>query len=723
MCVMRTVHCCGLNYHWVFKFVVKNMVAKQVPNGLKLAENNFLVYLSTFILAKECSSILKDNRDNRIKVKIQGFCAAVQDKKLSSICKKNVTHTYGVATPIFLRLIKKTINVNFLKSIAVPKLSIFSTRCLSYVIPGIIIVVWTRSPVKSENAFKVFRHFKGTNLFIRYLNTDYRSWSSKRVVNELVLIKTNSINNNMNAVNASIDSLLGMPEFWQFCYESIHIDPNCLYCFSDSVRILNKFSTSDTKSLEFFQKLSISISKGSFKFNSTKKKNVFQFQSILQLSEINDFQQDKIVEKGIVTILKFISEHKLLECNFGLRRGHSCHDALAYIFKKVSSEVWAIESDVTKCFDKFNNNRLILLVKDKYTSQQTFIDLLYKALESGIISVSKLFKHKTLSQQESSLNAILFNIYMHELDKYVTENLINDKFKKNKVTSQGSELTAFMKFSQFEKVQGEVIRKLSGKYKMWKYFHKLDIFKLKFAKMNNIIVSNFNKSNNFKLIYVRYANNFIFFICGFKCDCLELKLLVKNFLKTDLNLHLTNKKIKTTDLKKDKAEFIGFQLWQFSDKLLYSKANINPIGKIDRLKTNSKYRKIVTQASKLRITFSMEKVLRKLLKKGLVKLKNGRFFPTSYKLVLKYEVKNIIKYLKAVFKGIVNYYNIAHNWYDAKSLYNYFGRFCAAMTIAHKTKTKVPEVFKKYGKELTILNSHNQIVATYGFLANRPFRN
>jgi len=125
---------------------------------------------------------------------------------------------------------------------------------------------------------------------------------------------------------------------------------------------------------------------------------------------------------------------------------------------------------------------------------------------------------------------------------------------------------------------------------------------------------------------------------------------------------------------------------------------------------------------RIRITFSMNDVLRKLVDKGLVRYKAGKFFPTSYKSILQYDIANIVSYNRAVFRGLANYYGFAHNWYDAKTLYNYFGLYCTAMTIAHKTKSKVPEVFKKYGPELTIIDSSNKIIASFGVLSNSKFK-
>jgi hypothetical protein len=37
-----------------------------------------------------------------------------------------------------------------------------------------------------------------------------------------------------------------------------------------------------------------------------------------------------------------------------------------------------------------------------------------------------------------------------------------------------------------------------------------------------------------------------------------------------------------------------------------------------------------------------------------------------------------------------------------------------AMTIAHKTKSKVPKVFKKYGSNLALISDKGRVVARYG---------
>ena len=98
---------------------------------------------------------------------------------------------------------------------------------------------------------------------------------------------------------------------------------------------------------------------------------------------------------------------------------------------------------------------------------------------------------------------------------------------------------------------------------------------------------------------------------------------------------------------------------------------------------------------RIKIIFSMKSILKKLVINGLIRFKNEKFYPTSYKAVLQYDITKIVSYISSVFNGLFNYYDLVHNWY-AKTFYNYFGHYCVAMTLANKTKSKIPKVFKKY---------------------------
>jgi len=657
-----------------------------------------------------------------IKARILGACATVQvfSLELTSIVSINDLHTcersdWTVGT------LRTKAKANCLKNIADPQQTVIHpasnrkvTFGLNYVMPSSLIGIGTRSPLISQSALKVHCGLKGARYFARNLSTDCPVGSSEGITLELTRLREFSEKNNIDGVDSVVKSLLGNPDFWIYCYESIRSNPGVHSPGGSS--LTGKAETLDGISLDFFQKLSISIPKGRFKFGPIRRVDIPKPQGGTRPLGIAD-SRDKIVQKGMAVILEELSEHRFDDCSFGSRRGRSSHDALAFIKRKVPSGMWAIEGDISKCFDRFNHKRLVSLIKSKYVRQQVFIDLLYKALGAKIISINSSFINKIGTPQGSAVSPIFSNIYLNELDLFINHGELMGKYRGGKRARSNPKFVSFLKPSLGELKEAENIRMTKGKLKYWKFLQKLRVSKLKQAnklKIERLIY----KGENRKIAYVRYVDDFIIFVWGTKDDCLEIKRLVSNFLKSELDLDLSDEKTKITHLKKGKAKFLGFEIWQSPSTILSSKKDVNPLGKIDRVKMDSKIRGATFQKPRIRITFSMESILRKLVDKGLLRFKGGKFHPTSYKSALQYDIANIVGYISSVFRGLTNYYGFAHNWYDAKTLYNYFGRFCAAMTIAHKTKSKVPKVFKKYGPDLCITDADNKAIASYGTLTN-----
>jgi len=76
---------------------------------------------------------------------------------------------------------------------------------------------------------------------------------------------------------------------------------------------------------------------------------------------------------------------------------------------------------------------------------------------------------------------------------------------------------------------------------------------------------------------------------------------------------------------------------------------------------SSKFVSAIFQVPRLRITFAMKTILKKLVDKRLVRYKKGKFYPTSYKAVLQHDIAYIVNYLNVVFSNLSNYYGFAHN--------------------------------------------------------------
>jgi retron-type reverse transcriptase len=676
---------------------------------------------------------------NKIKSRIEGPCAtewektkkfpSLYNRKISDTCALVIESLLYLCDRVFEPNVTKTIdglkiknvenisNLQYPVSVSADKwLPSNSYLSISYVLPTTLIGRGTRRFVNGDGWLKANKIHKGPVLTARYLSTKGPSKeSSVDLEEEFMKLKSNSIKNSMIGVNNSINILIRSQIFWIHCYESIKSNPGSMSLGGGDklgkTKTKTKTKTLDGINLEFFDDLVKKVGSGRFVFGNTRRTLIRRPDGKQRPLGIAD-SRDKIVQKGMAVILELVSEHRFCENSFGFRRGRSCHDAIAFIKKKVPSGLYAIEGDISKCFDSFNHRRLASIVKKKYISHQIFLDLLHKALKVRIISLDSNFKNKVGTPQGSVVSPILCNIYLNELDDFILKGSELKKYRDGKGVTTNPKFTKYLKFTQEEMEECLAVKRSKGKLKFWKHASKIRRRKINKATIEGIPRKVMNK-NNIRIQYVRYADDFIIFVWGTMEDCIEIKRATKNFLDGCLDLQLSTVKTKITYLKKDKAEFLGFQLWQTNHLLDGTKKDINPLGIRDRSNMDTKYRGAVAAIPRLRVTFSMSKVLRELVDKQLIRYKNGKFFPTSYKPALSYDIANIVVYIRQIFLGLANYYSFSDNWYDAKTLYNYYGLFCTAMTIAHKTKSKVPKVFKKYGSTLEIKNSNNKVVAKF----------
>ena len=104
----------------------------------------------------------------------------------------------------------------------------------------------------------------------------------------------------------------------------------------------------------------------------------------------------------------------------------------------------------------------------------------------------------------------------------------------------------------------------------------------------------------------------------------------------------------------------------------------------------------------IRINCNKRYLLEKLAEKGFVIKKGNKFRPTSYKPALELPLPHIVQAIQSIFQAIARYYGFADNYWVMNSLFQHYGRICCAATIAHKTRSTLGKVFKKYGLNLEV---------------------
>lgn len=367
--------------------------------------------------------------------------------------------------------------------------------------------------------------------------------------------------------------------------------------------------------------------------------------------------RDKIVQEVMRMILEVIFEPSFSPNSHGFRSEKSCHTALKQIFTTFGSATWYIESDISKCFDTFNHEILIKLIRTRMKDER-FVRLIIKALKAGYFEF-KESKHSIIgTPQGSIISPILCNIYMNGFDKFMEE--------------------LSYSLSKGTKYRGNPI---------WISYNNKKIRstsiaeKIKWHRLMLTVPSKDAMDPNFKkLVYVRYADDWIAGVWGSREDCVMLLEKIKTFLKEELKLNLSENKTLITNADKGKALFLGTNIYR-SRHQVFNKS----VGFAKRI------------GKEIRLVVPLERAINKLRSaKFLV-----RDVPSPRFLWLHNSKDQIVALYNSVYRGFINYYSFAHNLGSFSGYLHIVLKSSCAKLLAAKFNLKSQrKIFKLYGKNL-----------------------
>lgn len=184
-----------------------------------------------------------------------------------------------------------------------------------------------------------------------------------------------------------------------------------------------------------------------------------------------------------------------------------------------------------------------------------------------------------------------------------------------------------------------------------------------------------------KITYVRYADDWVLFIRGTIEDAERAKELAGNFLKERLGLTLSLEKTKITDLFKNKATFLGYEIFYQRNKLNKT------VNKGSDWKVTQRFGNMQFSPDKQRLTN------RFLLKKYMTK--SGSPKEVGFLTIL--QDHEIITKYNQFMVGLGNYYIRQISYPSSLGRWLYILYYSCIKTLATKHKTTVKDIIKTYG--------------------------
>lgn len=127
--------------------------------------------------------------------------------------------------------------------------------------------------------------------------------------------------------------------------------------------------------------------------------------------------RDRVVQQALRAILEPVFEPHFHPSSYAYRPGRSCHDAIAKVamFARHYDLRWAVDLDLSKCFDTLNHDLIIKCFR-KRIADGSILKLLTLFLKSGVMLDGNWRASETGSPQGGVISPMVANIYLHEFD-------------------------------------------------------------------------------------------------------------------------------------------------------------------------------------------------------------------------------------------------------------------------------------------------------------------
>lgn len=396
--------------------------------------------------------------------------------------------------------------------------------------------------------------------------------------------------------------------------------------------------TLDGFSLERLTKIISQVSNGTYKFSPVRRVFIPKANGKTRPLGIPT-ASDKLVQSVVKLILERIYEPIFSPKSYGFRRGYSCHDALLDIKHRWTGVKWLIDIDVVSFFDNIDHRVLLALLARKIDDKR-FLVLIEDMLKAGYMEDWKFNATYSGTPQGGVVSPILANIYLHELDQYLTQKTLQfNKGERRADNPQYRRLTQriYQRRCRAEKLRSEG-REDEAQDILTSVRH--------LEEERSVMPSKDGMDPGYRrLMFCRYADDFLIGVIGSKDEAREIMREIAAFLSESLHLEASSEKSKISKAT-DGTIFLGYTVKAIMDS------------RIRRTKLGRRVVRSRDPAGRIHLLVPPERLVRFNQRNGYGDL--GRLKAIHRRYLVDSSLLEIVLAYNAEMRGLANYYRLAY---------------------------------------------------------------
>jgi group II intron reverse transcriptase/maturase len=355
---------------------------------------------------------------------------------------------------------------------------------------------------------------------------------------------------------------------------------------------------------------------------------------------------NKLLQEVIRSLLEAYFEPQFSPLSHGFRPGRGCHTALTQIRQTWIGTKWFIEGDIKGFFDNIDHPVLLSILRETIHDAR-FVRLVSELLEAGYLEDWSYRPTHSGAPQGGIVSPILSNIYLDRFDRWVEAELIpaHTRGMRRKTTKEYRRIDYLIRVAR-QHQDGEAVKAL---HKRQRQTPSLDYQDPDYARLR----------------YARYADDFLLGFIGTKEEAMEIKSKIRDWLRDNLKLELSEEKTLITHARTEAARFLGYEVSvSWSD----SRPSVN--GNI----------RLAIPGDKVRGACS------RYMRDGKPVHRAELVNDSDFDIIARYGTE---------YRGLMNYYILAHNIARMTAVH-WVMRRSLLMTLANKHRSSVAKMVRKF---------------------------